>query len=64
MTPATSPTSPISPTPVTPIDADPADVADRLGAATVSLPPAVLDRLAATGAEIEDRRRSAGRGRA
>ena len=64
MTPATSPTSPISPTPVTPIDADPADVADRLGAATVPLPPAVLDRLAATGAEMRTDDADAGRGRA
>ena len=39
-------------TPVTPIDAAPAEVADRLGAATVSLPPAVLERIAATGAEV------------
>jgi alkyldihydroxyacetonephosphate synthase len=45
-------TPPSSPTPVTPIDAAPADVADRLGAATVSLRPAVLDRLAASGADV------------
>ncbi len=45
-------TPPSSPTPVTPIDSAPADVADRLGAATVAVPPAVLDRIAASGAEV------------
>ncbi len=41
------------PTPVTPIDAAPDAVADRLGARAVAVPPAVLDRIAATGATVD-----------
>jgi alkyldihydroxyacetonephosphate synthase len=52
------------PTPVTPIDTDGAEVADRLGATVVEVPPALLDRLRATGAEVildEGARAEAGR---
>jgi hypothetical protein len=52
------------PTPVTPIDAAGADVADRLGARVVDIPPALLDRLTASGAELvlnDDARAEAGR---
>ena len=52
------------PTPVTPIDATGADVVDRLGARVVDVPPALLDRLTASGAELvldEDARAEAGR---
>ena len=52
------------PTPVTPIDATGADVADRLGARVVDIPPALLDRLVASGAEVvldDDARAEAGR---
>ena len=52
------------PTPVTPIDAAGADVADRLGAGVVDVPPALLDRLTASGAAVvldEDARAEAGR---
>ena len=52
------------PTPVTPIDAAGADVADRLGARVVEVPPALLDRLGASGAEVvidDDARAEAGR---
>jgi alkyldihydroxyacetonephosphate synthase len=41
-----------TPTPVTPIDAEPAAIADRLGADAVKLPAALMDRLAASGAEV------------
>jgi alkyldihydroxyacetonephosphate synthase len=41
-----------APTPVTPIDAEGGKVADRLGAAAVDAPPALLDRLAASGAAV------------
>ena len=40
------------PTPVTPIEASGNPVADRLGARVVEVPPALLDRLTGTGAEI------------
>ena len=40
------------PTPVTPIDGAGSDVTDRLGAPTVEVPPALLDRLAASGATV------------
>jgi alkyldihydroxyacetonephosphate synthase len=40
------------PTPVTPVDAVAAEVSDRLGAATVEVPPALLDRLAADGFQV------------
>jgi alkyldihydroxyacetonephosphate synthase len=52
------------PTPVTPIDAAGADVADRLVAGTVEIPPAVLERIAASGAAVlvdDDARAEAGR---
>ncbi len=52
------------PTPVTPIDAVGADVVDRLGARVVDVPPALLERLAASGAEVvtdDDARAEAGR---
>jgi alkyldihydroxyacetonephosphate synthase len=52
------------PTPVTPIDATGADVADRLGARVVEVPPALLERLNASGAEVvetDDARAEAGR---
>ena len=52
------------PTPVTPIDATGADVADRLGARVVEVPPALLERLSASGAEVvhdDDARAEAGR---
>ena len=42
------------PTPVTPIDAAPRDVGDRLGASTVAPPDGLIDRLAASGAEVLD----------
>ena len=51
-------------TPVTPIDAAGADVEDRLGAPTAEVPAALLDRIAASGAAVSDRRRRPGRGRA
>ena len=41
-----------APTPVTPIDAAGPDVLDRLGAAVVAVPPAVLDRIASSGATV------------
>ena len=52
------------PTPVTPIDAAGSDVADRLGARTVEVPPALLERIAASGATVltdDDARAEAGR---
>ena len=52
------------PSPVTPIDATGTDVADRLGARVVDIPPALLDRLVASGAEVvldDDARAEAGR---
>jgi alkyldihydroxyacetonephosphate synthase len=52
------------PTPVTPIDAAGAEVSDRLGARVVEVPPEVLDRLHASGAEVvldDDARAEAGR---
>jgi alkyldihydroxyacetonephosphate synthase len=52
------------PTPVTPIDANGAPVVDRLGARVVEVPPALLDRLRATGAEVlldDETRAEAGR---
>ncbi len=52
------------PTPVTPIDAAGADVADRLGAQAVEVPPALLERIAASGATVvtdDDARAEAGR---
>ncbi len=53
-----------TPTSATPIDAKAADVTDRLGAATVGVPTAVLDRIAASGATVvtdDDARAEAGR---
>ena len=53
-----------TPTPATPIDARPADVKDRLGATTVDVPAAVLDRIRASGASLAadaDTRAEAGR---
>ncbi len=53
-----------TPTPVTPIDAPGARVTDRLGATTVDVPAAVLDRIRASGATIvvdDDARAEAGR---
>ncbi len=53
-----------TPTPVTPIDAGAADVEDRLGAATATIPPDVLDRIAASGAAVrtdDEARAEAGR---
>jgi len=41
-----------APTPVTPIDAAAPDVEDRLGAETIEVPPAVLERIAASGATV------------
>ncbi len=41
-----------TPTPVTPIDAEDDKVADRLGAAAVDAPSALLERLAASGAAV------------
>ena len=52
------------PTPVTPIDAAGPDVADRLVAGTVEIPPAVLERIAASGAAVlvdDEARAEAGR---
>ena len=52
------------PTPVTPIDAVGADVTDRLGTRAVDVPPALLEQLAASGAEVvtdDDARAEAGR---
>ncbi len=52
------------PTPPTPIDAPGARVSDRLGAQTVDVPPALLDRIAASGATVvtdDDARAEAGR---
>ena len=52
------------PTPVTPIDAAAADVLDRLGAPTAEVPPAVVDRIAASGAAVltdDESRAEAGR---
>ena len=52
------------PTPVTPIDAPAGGVHDRLGAATVSVPPELLDRIASTGTTVltdDDTRAEAGR---
>jgi alkyldihydroxyacetonephosphate synthase len=40
------------PTPVTPIDAPAGGVDDRLGAPTVAVPPALLDRIASTGTTV------------
>ena len=40
------------PTPVTPIDATGSQVSDRLGATVVEVPPALLDRLMGTGAQV------------
>ncbi len=53
-----------TPTPATPIEARGEDVTDRLGAATVEVPAAVLDRLRASGASVvtdDDARAEAGR---
>ena len=53
-----------APTPPTPIDAASADVRDRLGATTVEVPSAVLDRIAASGATVltdDESRAEAGR---
>ncbi len=41
-----------APTPVTPIDAESGAVTDRLAARLVDVPPALLERIAATGADI------------
>jgi alkyldihydroxyacetonephosphate synthase len=41
-----------SPTPVTPIDAEDGEVVDRLGVAAIEAPPALLDRIAASGAKV------------
>ena len=41
-----------TPTPVTPIDAEDGKVADRLGAAAIDASPALLERLAASGAAV------------
>jgi alkyldihydroxyacetonephosphate synthase len=41
-----------TPTPVTPIDAEDGKVDDRLGAAVIDAPPALLERLAASGAAV------------
>ncbi len=52
------------PTPPTPIDAAGADITDRLGAQTVDVPPALLDRITASGATVvtdDDARAEAGR---
>ncbi len=52
------------PTPVTPIDAAGAKVEDRLGGRQVDIPPALLDRIASSGAAIltdDDARAEAGR---
>jgi len=52
------------PTPVTPIDAPAGSVHDRLGAATVSVPPELLDRIASTGTAVltdDNTRAEAGR---
>jgi alkyldihydroxyacetonephosphate synthase len=52
------------PTPVTPIDAAGPDVADRLGVRTVEIAPAVLERIAASGAAVlvdDEARAEAGR---
>ncbi len=52
------------PTPVTPIDGAPGGVEDRLGARNVEVPPALLDRIAASGATVltdDDARAEAGR---
>ena len=52
------------PTPVTPIDAPAGGVDDRLGAATVAVPPALLDRIASSGTAVltdDDTRAEAGR---
>ena len=53
-----------APTPVTPIDAASADVEDRLDAGTVEVPPALLDRIASSGADVvtdDEARAEAGR---
>jgi len=53
-----------SPTPATPLDAAAADVVDRLGATTVEVPSAVVDRIAASGATVltdDESRAEAGR---
>jgi alkyldihydroxyacetonephosphate synthase len=42
-----------TPTPVTPIDADAEKVVDRLGTTPVDVPPALLERLGATGASVD-----------
>ena len=52
------------PTPVTPIDAAGADIEDRLDGRTVEVPPSLLDRIAASGADVvtdDDARAEAGR---
>ena len=52
------------PTPVTPVDAAGAEVEDRLGARTAEVPPALLDRIASSGAAVltdDDARAEAGR---
>ena len=52
------------PTPVTPVDAAAADVTDRLGAKTVDVPAAVIDRISASGAAVvtdDDERADAAR---
>jgi alkyldihydroxyacetonephosphate synthase len=41
-----------TPTPVTPIDAEAGAVTDRLAARLVEVPPAVLERIAASGADV------------
>jgi len=41
-----------TPTPVTPIDAEDSEVVDRLGAAAIDTPTALLDRIAAGGATV------------
>jgi alkyldihydroxyacetonephosphate synthase len=41
-----------SPTPVTPIDADDSKIVDRLGGTAIDAPPALLDRIAASGATV------------
>ncbi len=53
-----------TPTSATPIDGVAAEVQDRLGAATVEVPPGVLDRIAASGATVltdDETRAEAGR---
>jgi alkyldihydroxyacetonephosphate synthase len=41
-----------TPTPVTPIDAQDSQIVDRLGAAAIDTPPALLHRIAASGATV------------